>query len=61
MARYRSGGTPWVVILDRDSVVRYNGFHSSVDHADKLISTLLQSPPVEDSKTGRSSRVIGEK
>lgn len=44
MARYRSGGTPWVVIIDRDGVVRYNGFHIRVEEAEKLIRTLLKSP-----------------
>ena len=27
MRRYRSGGTPWTVIIDRERVVRFNAFH----------------------------------
>lgn len=27
MRRYRSGGTPWTVIVDRSRVVRFNAFH----------------------------------
>ncbi|MDA8563765.1 TlpA family protein disulfide reductase [Mariniblastus sp.] len=29
MQKYRTGGTPWVVIIDRQGVVRFNGFHIS--------------------------------
>lgn len=48
MTHYRSGGTPWVVIIDRDGVVRYNDFHIGVEEADKIIHTLLKSPPTKD-------------
>ena len=27
MTRYRSGGTPWFVVIDRGGVVRFDGFH----------------------------------
>jgi hypothetical protein len=27
MYHYRTQGTPWVVIVDRDGMVRYNDFH----------------------------------
>ena len=55
MARYRSGGTPWVVIIDRDGVVRHNEFHIGVEEADELIRTLLKRPLAEGNETGRSS------
>lgn len=55
MARYRNGGTPWVIIIDRDGVVRYNDFHVGVDQADKIIRKALKSPPVRGKKSGRSS------
>ena len=55
MAHYRSGGTPWVVIIDRDGVVRYNDFHVSVDQADKVIRAALKSSPAKARKSGRSS------
>ena len=55
MAHYRSGGTPWVVIIDREGVVRYNDFHVSVDQADKLIRAALKRSPAKGGKSGRSS------
>ena len=55
MAQYRTGGTPWVVIIDRDGVVRYNAFHIGVDRADTLIRKALKSPPAKGKESGRSS------
>ena len=55
MARYRTGGTPWVVIIDREGVVRYNAFHVNVDQADKLIRAALKNPPAKGKKFDRSS------
>jgi hypothetical protein len=37
MRKYRSGGTPWVVIIDPAGRVVYNDFHIKVDHAVLLI------------------------
>ena len=58
MTRYRSGGTPWVVIIDRDGVVRYNDFHIGVEAAEKLLHTVLKSPPTKDKESGRASSPI---
>lgn len=41
MKRYRTGGTPWTVIIDRDGIVRYNDFHIDPQKAVKLINELL--------------------
>lgn len=41
MRRYRTGGTPWTVIIDRNGVVRYNGFNISPDQATAIIKALL--------------------
>ena len=41
MRKYRSGGTPWAVIIDRGGRVVYNQFHIEVAAADKLIRKLL--------------------
>ena len=43
MKRYRSGGTPWVVIIDREGVVRFNNFHNSPKKSIALIDSLLGS------------------
>ena len=40
MRRYRSGGTPWIVIVDKKGVVRFNGFHIRPSGAVGLINSL---------------------
>ena len=41
MRRYRSGGTPWVVIIDRDGVVRYNSYSLPVERGVGFLDGLL--------------------
>ena len=41
MKNYRSGGTPWAVIIDPQGMVAYNDFHIDTDNALKLIEKLL--------------------
>ena len=41
MFDYRSGGTPWVVIIGRDGKVAYNNFHIKKEDAIKLINNLI--------------------
>lgn len=41
MQRYRTGGTPWTVIIGRDGVVRYNDFHIQPEAAVSLIDRML--------------------
>ena len=41
MTSYRTGGTPWTVIIDKKGIVRYNDFHAQVEQADTLIQKLL--------------------
>lgn len=40
MSRYRTGGTPWTVIIDKNGVVRFNDFHITVKEAAELIGKL---------------------
>jgi thiol-disulfide isomerase/thioredoxin len=40
MSRYRSGGTPWTVIVDRKGVVRFNGFRIAAARAVRIIEAL---------------------
>ncbi len=42
MKNYRTGGTPWVIIIDKKGVVRYNDFHISPEAAEELIDKLRQ-------------------
>ncbi len=42
MAKYRTGGTPWTIIIDRQGVVRFNGFGIKSEQAIGLIDQLLR-------------------
>jgi thiol-disulfide isomerase/thioredoxin len=42
--RYRSGGTPWTVIIDRNGIVRFNAFKVVPDQAERLMRTLRARP-----------------
>ena len=43
MRNYRTGGTPWTIIIDKNGVVRYNDFHITPENASKLIRKLKSS------------------
>jgi len=43
MRNYRTGGTPWTVIVGPDGVVRYNDFHIEASEAIRLIESLSRS------------------
>ena len=43
MSRYRTGGTPWTIIIDREGVVRFNDFRLTSSHAIELIDGLTRS------------------
>jgi len=40
MKNYRTGGTPWVIIIDKNGIVRYNDFHIGVKQATELMVKL---------------------
>jgi len=44
MQAYKTGGTPWTIIIDKDGVVRYNDFHITPEQGEKLISELRKRP-----------------
>ena len=39
--RYRTGGTPWMVLIDREGTVRYNAISIGPDCASRLIREML--------------------
>ena len=65
MANYRTGGTPWTIVIDRNGVVRYNDFHITPDRGQELIDKLRKETWVGDVKTLPKSRggqeIIGTK
>jgi peroxiredoxin len=47
--RYRTGGTPWTIVIDRGGRVRYNAFSIDAEQAVELIERLLaEEPPVTE-------------
>lgn len=50
MARYRTGGTPWTIIIDKQGVVRYNDFRIEVPGATRLIDALLEEAMPQEQK-----------
>ena len=44
MSDYRTGGTPWTIIIDRKGVVRFNDFRISADAGEQMIKQLLKEP-----------------
>ena len=51
MQRYRNGGTPWVVIIDKQGIVRYNAFRITPDRAQKMIDELRRKADSRPSKS----------
>jgi hypothetical protein len=45
MINYRSGGTPWTVIIDPQGWVVFNNFHIEADSATAFIEKLLAPKP----------------
>ena len=45
MKAYRSGGTPWTVIIDPAGQIVLNGFHIEVDRAKAMIDRLIHNQP----------------
>ncbi len=43
MRNYRTGGTPWTIVIDREGIVRYNDFHIAEKDGSKLIDQLLKA------------------
>jgi hypothetical protein len=43
--RYRTGGTPWTILIDRAGVVRANEFHFAPEESIKLLDELLEETP----------------
>jgi len=40
MNNYKSGGTPWTVIIDKNGIVRFNDFHADVNEIIKYMDFL---------------------
>ncbi len=52
MQAYKTGGTPWTIIIDKDGVVRYNDFHITPAQGERLISALRARPAGSAAKPG---------
>ncbi len=43
LTNYRTGGTPWIIIINQEGVVVFNGFHIDPQKAIDLIQKLLKN------------------
>ena len=43
MVSYRTGGTPWSIVIDKQGIVRFNDFHIKERDAIRLIDRLINS------------------
>ena len=43
MINYRTGGTPWSIVIDKKGIVQFNDFHISEADAIKLMDGLIKS------------------
>lgn len=43
MRHYRTGGTPWTILIDKQGVVRFNNFHVESSDAIRMIDVLKRS------------------
>ena len=41
MQRYRTGGTPWTILVDKQGIVRFNNFHVQTKEMIPIIDDLL--------------------
>lgn len=57
MQNYRTGGTPWTIIIDKDGVVRFNDFHITPERGAEMIEQLRAQPVREEKLTKTSNRV----
>ncbi|MCI0363503.1 MAG: redoxin family protein [Phycisphaerales bacterium] len=48
MNDYRTGGTPWTIIIDRRGIVRFNDFHITEDDGEQLIRRLINEAAPDD-------------
>ena len=56
MERYRTGGTPWVIVIDRDGVVRFNDFYLPPEEGAKLIDRLVAGETVDTARAPRDPK-----
>jgi len=43
MRNYRTGGTPWTIVIGKDGTVRYSDFHLTVEQGARLLEKLAGS------------------
>jgi len=48
MQRYRTGGTPWIILIGRDGLVRFNDFHADINMLNRQIDQLIDEPSPGD-------------
>ena len=55
MGDYRTGGTPWFILIDRSNRVTFNDFHLSAEPAVDYLLQLAQAPDTTAQNTGEAT------
>ena len=58
MRRYRAGGTPWTVVIDKKGVVQFNGFRLTPEQGKELLTMLNAEPSYELLETERGGQEL---
>lgn len=66
MQAYRTGGTPWTIVIDKQGIVRFNDFHLTPEQGTRMIERLRkQTNPAHEIETLPESRggqdVVGKR
>lgn len=59
---FRGGGTPWTIIIDKQGIVRFNGFRLQLSQGKEMLSMLIDEPAYEILPKERGGQdLIGKK
>ncbi len=58
MRKYRTGGTPWTIIIDPQGKVRLNGFQVRAEEAITLIDRLRPQAKEPEPRPGKSEEIL---
>ena len=62
LRRFRGGGTPWTIIIDKNGVIRFNGFRLQQSQGKEMLKMLIKEPAYETLPPNRGGQdLLGTK
>lgn len=62
LRKFRGGGTPWTIIIDKQGVVRFNGFRLQQKQGEEMLAMLINEPAYEILPKERGGQeLVGDK